>query len=56
MNLLLLAPELQEEILFLPKTTQGHDPIKLRHLQAVALERDWDNQRERFRELMINTT
>ncbi len=48
MNLLLLAPEIQEEILFLPKTTKGHDPIKLRHLQAVALERDWGRQRERW--------
>ena len=46
MNLLLLAPEIQEEILFLPKTTTGHDPIKLKHLQAVALERDWGRQRE----------
>jgi hypothetical protein len=48
MNLSLLAPEIQEEILFLPKTVAGHDPIKLRHLQAVALERDWGRQRERW--------
>lgn len=40
MNLLLLAPDIQEEILFLPKTVAGHDRIKLKHLQAVALERD----------------
>jgi hypothetical protein len=52
MNLLLLAPEIQEEILFLSKTTNGHDPIKLRYLQAVALERDWGRQRERFRSIM----
>ena len=45
MNLLLLAPEIQEEILFLPKTAKGHDPIKFRHLQALALERDWGRQR-----------
>jgi hypothetical protein len=45
MNLLLLAPDIQEEILFLPKTTKGHDPIKLKHLQAVALEMDWNDQR-----------
>ena len=38
MNLLLLAPEIQEEILFLPKTITGHDPLKFRHLQAVAVE------------------
>ena len=43
-----VAPEIQEEILFLPKTVAEHDPIKLRHLQAVALERDWGRQRERW--------
>ncbi len=48
MNLLLLAPEIQEEMLFMPRTVAGHDPIKLRHLQAVALERDWGRQRERW--------
>ena len=55
MNLLLLAPEIQEEILFLPKTIQGHDPIKLRHLQAVALERDWGRQRERWQKLSFDS-
>jgi hypothetical protein len=48
MNLLLLAPDIQEAILFLPKTIMGHDPIKLKHLQAVALEMDWGRQRERW--------
>ena len=40
MNLLLLAPDIQEEILFLPKTVAGHDPIKLKHQQPSALEMD----------------
>ncbi|MBL8825189.1 MAG: hypothetical protein JNJ77_21560 [Planctomycetia bacterium] len=48
MNLLLLAPDIQEAILFLPKTTSGHDPIKLRHLQPICLEMDWGSQRERW--------
>ena len=48
MNLLLLAPDIQEEILFLPKTVAGHDPIKLKHLQPVALEMDCGRQRERW--------
>jgi hypothetical protein len=48
MNLLLLAPDIQEEILFLPKTTKRHDRMKLKHLQAVALERDWGRQREQW--------
>ena len=36
MNLLLLAPDIQEEILFLPRVTAGSDPIHLRQLQAIA--------------------
>jgi hypothetical protein len=48
MNLLLLAPDIQEEILFLPKTVEGHDPIKLKHLQPICLEMDWDEQRRRW--------
>jgi hypothetical protein len=48
MNLLLLAPDIQEAILFLPKVTSGHDPIKLKHLQPICLEMDWARQRERW--------
>lgn len=51
MNLLLQAPDIQEEILFLPKTTGGHDPIKLKHLQPICLESDWGRQRERWSRL-----
>lgn len=55
MNLLLLAPDIQEEILFLPKTMKGHDRIKLRHLQPICLERDWGMQRERWLLLVRRT-
>ncbi|MBL8822429.1 MAG: hypothetical protein JNJ77_07575 [Planctomycetia bacterium] len=48
MNLLLLAPDIQEAILFLPKTTLGHDPIKLKHLQSICLVKEWEKQRERW--------
>ena len=48
MNLLLLAPDIQEAILFLPKTLEGHDPIKLKHMQQICLEMDWGRQRERW--------
>src|ERR1700722_13467711 len=41
MNLLLLAPDLQEEILFLPRTERGRDAIHLRQLQPLALVADW---------------
>jgi hypothetical protein len=43
MNLLLLAPDIHEAILFLLKTFAGHDPIKLKHLQPVCREMDWGN-------------
>ncbi|WP_339748264.1 hypothetical protein [uncultured Rubinisphaera sp.] len=35
MNLLNLAPEIQEEILFLPRVEQGGDPVTERELREV---------------------
>jgi hypothetical protein len=35
MNLLHLAPDIQEAILFLPRVLSGRDPICLEHLQAL---------------------
>ena len=52
MNLLLLAPDIQEELLFLPETRRGRDPIQLRQLQAIALVPDWKAQRPRWRRLL----
>ena len=49
MNLLLLAPDIQEAILFLPVVERGRDSIKLSQLQKVALELDWERQREEWR-------
>jgi hypothetical protein len=48
MNLLLLAPDIQEEILFLPRVLQGRDAVQMRHLQPIALEWDWGRQRRRW--------
>src|SRR3981081_3213753 len=45
MNLLLLAPDIQEQLLFLPETRHGRDPIHLRQLQPIALLPDWNAQR-----------
>jgi hypothetical protein len=45
MNLLCLAPDLQEALLFLPRTEQGRDPIILRDLQPIAAALDWREQR-----------
>jgi len=51
MNLLQLAPDIQEEILFLPRTIQGHDPIHERHLRPIAAILDWRKQRRMWQEL-----
>lgn len=45
MNLLLLAPEIQERLLFLPAVERGRDSMLLRDLQAVAREAGWGRQR-----------
>jgi len=51
MNLLLLAPDIQEQLLFLPDTLRGRDPLHLRQLQPIALLPDWNAQRPRWRRL-----
>lgn len=38
MNLLLLAPEIQEEILHLPKVSEGKDPIHEKLLRPISAE------------------
>jgi hypothetical protein len=45
MNLLLLAPDIQEQILFLASVARGRDPIHLRRLQSVARIPLWSKQR-----------
>jgi hypothetical protein len=51
MSLLCLAPDLQEEILFLPRTLKGRDPIQLRHLLPITVIPDWRKQRNRWKSL-----
>jgi hypothetical protein len=45
MNLLLLAPDIQEQILFLPPVANGHDPISERHLRPIVAQCEWPGQR-----------
>lgn len=45
MNLLMLAPEIQEELLFLPRVEQAAREIRLRDLQRVAGVVAWREQR-----------
>jgi len=45
MNLLHLAPDIQEEILFLPEVTEGRDPIHEHILRPLTAILDWREQR-----------
>ena len=51
-NLVNLAPEIIEELLFLPRIETGRDLFLLRDLQPVAQELDWKKQRKLWRELV----
>lgn len=46
MNLLTLAPDIQETILFLPPTAKGRAPVTERALRDVASLPDWTAQRK----------
>jgi hypothetical protein len=55
LNLLHLAPDIQEGILFLPRVTEGKDTITERVLRAVAAEVNWERQRESWSVLRRRT-
>ena len=50
-NLLNLAPDIQEEILFLPLTTRGRDPISERKLRPICAAPNWNEQRRLWQRL-----
>ncbi len=56
MNLLHLAPDIQEAILDLPRTLKGRDPICERDLRAIAGVPEWAKQRALWRELAKRTS
>jgi len=51
MNLLNLAPDIQEEILFLPRTTSGRDQIGERDIRPICALSDWKKQRRLWQQL-----
>lgn len=51
MNLLNLAPDIQEEILFLRLPVTGGDALYERDLRPIAAEYDWNKQRRLWRAL-----
>ena len=51
MNLLQLASDIQEEILFLPRTERGRDVVGEREVRWILKENDWVAQRAKWREV-----
>lgn len=51
LNLLHLAPDIQEAILDLPPVVQGREPISERQLRPIAAEIDWGLQRAMWAKL-----
>jgi hypothetical protein len=48
MNLVCLAPDIQEALLFLPRTERGRGAVILADLQPIAALPDWRKQRSRW--------
>jgi len=51
MNLLHLAPDIQAEILFLPRVTSGRDPVGDHDLRPIASEVEWGKQRRMWQKV-----
>ncbi len=49
-NLLYLAPEIQEQILFLPLTEKGSDAVKEWQVRPIVAEPNWATQRTMWRQ------
>src|SRR5207302_4662620 len=52
LTLVHLAPDIQEAILFLPRTQRGRDPVILSDVIPIAMEVDWKRQRRAWRRVM----
>ncbi len=51
MNLNVLAPDLQEDILFLPRVESGRDPVREHAIRHIAATADWGKQRRMWADL-----
>ena len=51
MSLLYLAPDIQEQILFLPRVERGREPVTLHELLPITAAADWTKQRRLWRRL-----
>jgi len=53
MNLLHLAPDIQEELLFLPRVMRGRDPIHEKMLRRLCALVCWREQRQLWRKIKL---
>lgn len=53
MNLNHLATDIQEELLFLPRTTTGRDPIHEKLLRPIVAHATWTEQRRMWKRLRL---
>jgi hypothetical protein len=51
-NLLNLAPDIQEALLFLPPTIHGRDPIRMGQVLPIAQTLEWRRQRAQWHKLI----
>lgn len=51
MNLLGLAPDIQEAVLSMPRVTSGRDPVSERDLRPIVAHLDWSKQRRMWAQL-----
>ena len=56
LNLLHLAPDIQEQLLFLPLLHQGRERLHLADLQALCRTWDWRRQRRLWQALLLRTS
>ena len=54
LSLVHLAPDIQEAILFLPRTQRGQYPVILSDVIPIAMELDWKRQRRAWRRLLAS--
>jgi hypothetical protein len=52
MSLLLLAPDIQEAILFLPRTDGRRASVRERHIRPICAVTDWRKQRRMWGDLV----
>jgi hypothetical protein len=56
MAFLQLAPDIQEDLLFLPRVMAGKDPITERDVRPIAATANWEQQRVLWRRCRVESS